>query len=115
MPDRTIQFLPHELGPPWERVRVEVDGELVSWMQTFTVGHRLRGVTLDCAGVVGVHTDDAHQMRGHMRFMLETVLQRAEGARRAHLHALRRPRPVSPLGLCHGDAGVQLHRFHAWR
>ena len=78
MYDRTIQFLPHELGLPWERVRVEVDGELVSWMQTFTVGHRLRGVTLDSAGVVGVHTDDAHQMRGHMRFMLETVLQRAE-------------------------------------
>ena len=78
MYDRTIQFLPHELGLPWERVRVEVAGELVSWMQTFTVGHRLRGVTLDSAGVVGVHTDDAHQMRGHMRFMLETVLQRAE-------------------------------------
>ena len=78
MSDRSIQFLPHELGPPWEQVRVEVDGELVSWMQTFTVGHRLRGVTLDCAGVVGVHTHDAHQMRGHMRFMLESVLQRAE-------------------------------------
>jgi GNAT superfamily N-acetyltransferase len=78
MSDRRIQFLPHELGPPWERVRVEVDGELVSWMQTFTVGHRLRGVTLQSAGVVGVHTDDAHQMRGHMRFMLETVLRRAE-------------------------------------
>ena len=77
VPNRTIQFLPHELGPPWERVRVEVDGELVSWMQTFTVGHRLRGVTLESAGVVGVHTDDAHQMRGHMRFMLETVLHRA--------------------------------------
>ena len=78
MYDRRIRFLPHELGLPWEQVRVEVDGELVSWMQTFTVGHRLRGVTLDCAGVVGVHTHDAHQMRGHMRFMLETVLQRAE-------------------------------------
>ena len=78
MPDRTIQFLPHELGPPWEQVRVEVDGELVSWMQTFTVGHRLRGVTLDSAGVVGVHTDDAHQRRGHMRFLLETVIERAE-------------------------------------
>ena len=78
MYDRTIKFLPHELGPPWEQVRVEVDGELVSWMQTFTVPHRLRGVTLDSAGVVGVHTDDAHQMRGHMRFMLETVLERAE-------------------------------------
>ena len=78
MSNRTIQFLPHELGPPWERVRVEVDGELVSWMQTFTVGHRLRGVTLDSAGVVGVHTDDAHQRRGHMRYMLETVLHRAE-------------------------------------
>lgn len=77
MPGRTIQFLPHELGLPWERVRVEINGELVSWMQTFTVGHRLRGVTLDSAGVVGVHTDDAHQMRGHMRFMLETVLERA--------------------------------------
>lgn len=78
MYDRTIKFLPHELGPPWEEVRVEVDGELVSWMQTFTVGHRLRGVTLDCAGVVGVHTDDAHQMRGHMRYMLEIVLARAK-------------------------------------
>ena len=77
-PDRTIQFLPHELGPPWERVRLAVDGELVSWMQTFTVGHRLRGVTLESAGVVGVHTDDAHQRRGHMRFMLEEVLARAE-------------------------------------
>ena len=77
MSDRSIQFLPHELGPPWEQVRVEVDGELVSWMQTFTVGHRLRGITLDSAGVVGVHTDDAHQMRGHMRFMLEAVLDRA--------------------------------------
>ena len=78
MYDRRIRFLPHELGLPWEQVRVEVDGELVSWMQTFTVGHRLRGVTLDCASVVGVHTHDAHQLRGHMRFMLETVLQRAE-------------------------------------
>lgn len=78
MYDREIKFLPHELGLPWEQVRVEVEGELVSWMQTFTVGHRLRGVTLACAGVVGVHTDDAHQLRGHMRFMLETVLQRAE-------------------------------------
>lgn len=77
MSNRTIEFLPHELGPPWERVRVEVDGQLVSWMQTFTVGHRLRDVTLPSAGVVGVHTDDAHQMQGHMRFMLETVLERA--------------------------------------
>ena len=77
MSDRTVRFLPHELGLPWERVRVEVDGELVSWMQTFTVGHRLRGTTLDSAGVVGVHTADAHQMRGHMRVMLETVLERA--------------------------------------
>lgn len=78
MPQRVIQFLPHELGLPWEQVRVEVDGELVSWMQTFTVPHRLRGATLESAGVVGVHTADAHQMRGHMRFMLETVLERAE-------------------------------------
>ena len=97
MLDRTIQFLPHELGPPWEQVRVEVDGELVSWMQTFTVGHRLRGVTLDCAGVVGVHTDDAHQMRGHMRFMLETVLQRAKA----------RGVPISTL---YGVPGL----YHRW-
>ena len=78
MPQRVIRFLPHELGLPWEQVRVEVDGELVSWMQTFTVRHRLRGVTLKSAGVVGVHTDEAHQMRGHMRFMLERVVERAE-------------------------------------
>lgn len=78
MNDRAIEFLPHELGLPWEQVRVEVDRELVSWMQTFTVGHRLRGATLACAGVVGVHTHDAHQMQGHMRFMLEAVLARAE-------------------------------------
>ncbi len=97
MPDRTIQFLPHELGPPWERVRVEVDGELVSWMQTFTVGHRLRGVTLDCAGVVGVHTDDAHQMQGHMRFMLEAVLERA----------VARGVPISTL---YGVPGL----YHRW-
>ena len=64
-----------------------MDGELVSWMQTFTVGHRLRGVTLESAGVVGVHTDDAHQRRGHMRFMLETVIERAE-ARGAPLSTL---------------------------
>ncbi len=98
MPDRKIQFLPHELGPPWEQVRVEVDGELVSWMQTFTVGHRLRGVTLDCAGVVGVHTHDAHQMQGHMRYMLETVIDRAEA------------RGV-PLSTLYGGAPDLYHRW----
>lgn len=97
MPQRVIQFLPHELGLPWEQVRVEVDGELVSWMQTFTVPHRLRGVTLESAGVVGVHTDDAHQMRGHMRFMLETVLERAKA------------RGV-PLSTLYGVPGI----YHRW-
>lgn len=98
MPQRVIQFLPHELGLPWEQVRVEVDGELVSWMQTFTVPHRLRGATLESAGVVGVHTADAHQMRGHMRFMLETVLERAE----------RRGVPLSTL---YGGVADVYHRW----
>ena len=98
MYDRIIKFLPHELGLPWEQVRVEVDGELVSWMQTFTVPHRLRGVTLESAGVVGVHTADAHQMRGHMRFMLETVLERAE-------------RRGVPLSMLYGGVADVYHRW----
>ena len=78
---RTIRFEPHELGRPWEQVRVHVGGELVGWMQTVDVVHRLRGSELTSLGVVGVHTADAHQKQGHMRFMLESALRRAEPRR----------------------------------
>jgi predicted acetyltransferase len=78
---RTIRFEPHELGRPWEQVQVHVGDELVSWMQTVDVAHRLHGMELTSLGVVGVHTADAHQKQGHMRFMLESALCRAEDRR----------------------------------
>ena len=56
---------------------LEVDGERVSWMRTFEVAHRLREVEITSLGVVGVHTADEYQNRGHMRFMLESVLERS--------------------------------------
>ena len=78
---RTIRFKPHELGRPWEEVQVHVGDELVSWMQTVDVAHRLHGAELTSLGVVGVHTADAHQKQGHMRFMLEAALRRSEARR----------------------------------
>ena len=78
---RTIRFKPHELGRPWEEVQVHVGDELVSWMQTVDVAHRLHGAELPSLGVVGVHTADAHQKQGHMRFMLEAALRRSEARR----------------------------------
>ena len=77
---RTIHIEPFdstEWGRCWEFVRVEVDGERVSWMRTFEVEHRLRDVEITSLGVVGVHTADEHQNRGHMRFMLESALERS--------------------------------------
>ena len=78
---RTIRFEPHELGRPWEEVQVHVGDELVSWMQTVDVAHRLHGAELTSLGVVGVHRADAHQKQGHMRFMLEAALRRSEARR----------------------------------
>ncbi len=78
---RTIRFGPHELGRPWEEVQVHVGDELVSWMQTVDVAHRLHGAELTSLGVVGVHTAAAHQKQGHMRFMLESALRRSKARR----------------------------------
>ncbi len=97
MRGRAVSFRAHEQQPLGERVRVEVDGRLVSWMQTYHVRHRLRGAVLPSCGVVGVHTADADQRRGHMRFMLEAVLDRA--AARGY-----------PLSTLHGVPDL----YHRW-